>query len=82
MDVHIESDLPAGGGLASSAALMVALLRGFRLARSAFDDLTVARLAHRGETGPSNSPNGIMDLVAAASATRTTPCSSTCGRCT
>ncbi len=65
VDVHIESDLPAGGGLASSAALMVALLRGFRaLAPFAFDDLTVARLAHRGETGFVNSPVGIMDPVA------------------
>jgi galactokinase len=64
-DLLIESDLPAGSGLSSSAALMVAVLRALReLERLPIDDLAIARLAHRGETGLVGSPVGVMDPVA------------------
>jgi galactokinase len=64
-DAVITSDVPAGAGLSSSAALLVALIRGLRgLLGLPLDDLTVARLAHRAEVGFVGSPVGIMDPVA------------------
>jgi galactokinase len=64
-DLRIDSDIPAGSGLSSSAALMVAVLRVLRAAEGLpLDDLEIARLAHRGETGLVGSPVGVMDPVA------------------
>jgi galactokinase len=64
-DLLIDSDVPAGSGVSSSAALMVAVLRALRSAGGLnIDDLAIARLAHRGETGLVGSPVGIMDPVA------------------
>ncbi|MGO9830960.1 MAG: galactokinase [Myxococcaceae bacterium] len=67
VELDIASDIPAGAGLASSAALGVAVLRALR---SAFllptDDLTVARLAHASETDFVGAPVGLMDPLAAS----------------
>jgi galactokinase len=65
LDVLVDSTIPMGSGLSSSAALLVAMLRGLRaLMGLPFDDLTLAKLAHRGETEFVQSPVGIMDPVA------------------
>jgi galactokinase len=67
MDVAIESTVPAGSGLASSAALEVALLRAVReLAGLALDDVALARLAHRAESGFVGARVGLMDQMAAS----------------
>lgn len=63
-DLYIDSDVPVGGGLSSSAALEVALLRGLReLFSLAIDDGVVAELAHRGETQFVGVPVGVMDQI-------------------
>jgi len=70
-DVRIESDLPLGGGLSSSAALEVALLRALVDAFSLdLDPLTIARIAQRAETEFVGAPVGIMDQMAASLADR------------
>jgi galactokinase len=64
-DARISSEVPLGSGLSSSAALEVALLRGLRTAYSLpIDDVTLALLAHRGETGLVGAPVGVMDPFA------------------
>jgi galactokinase len=64
-DVTIDSDVPPGAGLSSSAALSVALLRGLRAAhRLAFDDVELAVLARAVETDFVGAPVGIMDPMA------------------
>jgi galactokinase len=66
-DTRIESDLPLGGGLSSSAALEVALLRGLRaMFRLRIDDVALAKIAQRAETGLVGAPVGIMDQMAAS----------------
>jgi galactokinase len=66
-DACIESDLPLGGGLSSSASLEVALLRGLRtLFRLEIDDVQTAKIAQRAETGLVGAPVGIMDQMAAS----------------
>ena len=65
--VDIRSNIPAGGGLASSAALTVAVLRALRQAfRLPLDPLTVARLARAAETDFVGAPVGMMDPLAAS----------------
>jgi galactokinase len=64
-DVAINSDVPPGAGLSSSAALSVALLRALRAAhRLAFDDIELAVLARAVETDFVGAPVGIMDPMA------------------
>ncbi|MCY1058191.1 galactokinase [Nannocystis sp. SCPEA4] len=64
-DLHIDSTVPVGAGLSSSAALEVALLRGLRdLFSLALDDDAVAALAHRAEAEFVGVPVGIMDQIA------------------
>jgi galactokinase len=64
-DVWIASTIPVGGGVSSSAALCVALLRGLRdLQGLPLDDHAVARLAQRVETDFVGAPIGIMDQMA------------------
>jgi len=64
-DVAIDSDVPLGAGLSSSAALSVALLRGLRvLNRLTFDDVELAALARAVETDFVGAPVGIMDPMA------------------
>ena len=64
-DVAIESDVPVGSGLSSSAALTVALLRGLReLYDLPIDELELARLARAVETDFVGAPVGVMDQIA------------------
>jgi galactokinase len=64
-DAWIASTIPAGGGVSSSAALCVALLRALRaLFALTFDDRHMARLAQRVETEFVGAPVGIMDPMA------------------
>ena len=61
-DLRIESSVPTGSGLSSSAALVVALLRALRAAFGhSFDDLALARIAQKVETDFVGAPVGIMD---------------------
>ena len=61
-DLRIDSRVPRGGGLSSSAALLVALLRGLRqLYGLALDDVTLAHVARRAENDLVGAPVGIMD---------------------
>ena len=70
-EARIVSDLPLGGGLSSSASLEVALLRALRRVFDlAIDDVTMAGIAHRAETGLVGAPVGIMDQMAASLADR------------
>ena len=62
VDVRIESQVPRGGGVSSSAALLVALLRGLRaLFDLALDDVALAHLARQAENELVGAPVGIMD---------------------
>ncbi|HEU4787845.1 MAG TPA: galactokinase [Gemmatimonadaceae bacterium] len=66
-DLRIESSVPVGSGLSSSAALEVALLRALR---SAFnlpvDDVRLAVIGRRVENEFVGAPVGIMDQMAAS----------------
>jgi len=68
---RIESDVPVGSGLSSSAALEMSL---FRALREAFDlslsDEAMARLAQRAENDFVGAPVGIMDQMACMFADR------------
>jgi galactokinase len=64
-DAAITSTVPVGGGLSSSAALQVALLRGLReLFALSLDDVTLAKLAQWGENHIVGAPVGILDQMA------------------
>jgi galactokinase len=64
-DLAIESDVPLGSGLSSSAALQVSVLRALRqLVPLACDDVELARIAQRAETDFVGAPVGIMDQMA------------------
>ncbi len=64
-EAWIESDVPVGAGLSSSAALEVALLRALRSAFSlALDDLAIARVGRAAETDFVGVPVGVMDQMA------------------
>ncbi len=66
-DARIRSDIPAGAGLGSSAALAVALLRALRDAFSlSIDDRELALLAHEGEVEFVGARVGTMDQLAAS----------------
>src|SRR3954453_11811399 len=63
----LESDVPLGSGLASSAALLVATMRALRdLFRLDLDDVTLARLAQRAEVDFVGARVGIMDQLCAS----------------
>jgi galactokinase len=66
-DLRVSSEVPAGSGLSSSAALEIALLRALR---TAFDlplgDVDLARLGQRAENDLVGAPVGIMDQMAAS----------------
>jgi galactokinase len=65
--LDITSDIPPGGGLASSAALGVSLLRALREAfRLPMDGMEVAHLAQASETDFVGAPVGLMDPLAAS----------------
>jgi galactokinase len=66
-EMAVESDVPLGSGLASSAALLVAVLRALREAFGlAIDDVTLARLAQRAEVEFVGARVGIMDQLCAS----------------
>jgi galactokinase len=64
-DIRVESGVPLGSGLSSSAALLVALLRAFREAHGlTIEDVALARLAKKAENDFVGAPVGIMDQMA------------------
>jgi len=66
-DVRVESSLPLGGGLSSSASLMIALLRALRNTFApAISDRALAELAYRAETEFVGAPVGVMDHLVCA----------------
>src|SRR5687768_6669292 len=67
LDIHVQSDVPMGVGLSSSAALEVATLRALRLLTgSPLDDLRIARIAQRAEIEYAGVRCGIMDQMASS----------------
>jgi galactokinase len=63
-DVHIESTIPVGAGVSSSAALEVSLLRALRtLFDLSLDDVMLAKIARAAETDFVGAPVGIMDQM-------------------
>jgi galactokinase len=63
-DLRLQSTVPLGAGLSSSASLLVALLRVLREAfRFSLSDSEIARLAHRAETEFVGVPVGVMDQM-------------------
>ena len=65
-DLRVDSEVPVGSGLSSSAALGVSLLRALRTAFDLdLDDLALARLVQRGENEFVGAHVGIMDPIAA-----------------
>ena len=66
-DLRIESDVPLGSGLSSSAAIEVALTRALREAYELeIDDVQVAIAGQRAENEFVGAPVGIMDQMAAS----------------
>lgn len=67
LDIWIDSNVPVGAGLSSSAALLVAVLRGVRaLFDLQVDDVGIALLAQRAEVEFARVRVGIMDQMAAS----------------
>ncbi|HEU4603565.1 MAG TPA: galactokinase [Steroidobacteraceae bacterium] len=65
VELHIRSDVPMGGGLSSSAALEVAVLRALREAfRIQLDDVELAKLAQQAEIEYAGVRCGILDQMA------------------
>jgi galactokinase len=72
LQIHVESDVPMGVGLSSSAALEVATLRCLReLLHLPFDDVLIAQLAQRAEIEHAGVNCGIMDQMASSLADTT-----------
>ncbi|MDB5902578.1 MAG: galK [Betaproteobacteria bacterium] len=67
LDIHVESDVPMGVGLSSSAALEVATLRALRdLFELPLEDVLVAQLAQRAEIHHAGVNCGILDQMASS----------------
>jgi galactokinase len=66
-DVRIDSSIPLGAGVSSSAALEVSLLRALRLLLDLeLDDVRLAQMAQSVETDFVGAPVGIMDPMASS----------------
>ena len=66
-DAAIESSVPVGAGVSSSAALEVSLLRSLRILFGlAIDDVAIAIAARAAETDFVGAPVGIMDQMASS----------------
>jgi galactokinase len=66
-DARIDSHVPIGRGLSSSAALEVAMLRALREAyHLELDDVALALLAQHGENHLVGAPVGVMDPLASS----------------
>src|SRR5919106_6281332 len=66
-DLRIESGVPLGGGLSSSAALEVSLLRALREAFGLrIDDVELALLGQKAENDFVGAPVGVMDQMASS----------------
>jgi galactokinase len=66
-DLRLDSDLPVGGGLSSSAAMAVAFQRALRtLFGLPLDDLQLARAAQRAENEFVGARVGVMDPLASS----------------
>ena len=71
-DARIESDVPVGSGLSSSAALEIAIGRAIREAFVLpIEDLALAKAGRRAENDFVGAPVGIMDQMASSFATPT-----------
>jgi galactokinase len=69
----VDSDVPVGSGLSSSAAFEVALLRGLRaLFGLALDDVGLAKIAHDAEVKYVGIPVGLLDQMASSLADTST----------
>jgi galactokinase len=67
LNIHVQSDVPMGVGLSSSAALEVATLRALRaLTGAELDDVRIAQLAQRAEIKYAGVRCGIMDQMASS----------------
>src|SRR5205085_708893 len=67
LDIHVESQVPMGVGLSSSAALEVATLRCLRnLLALSIDDVQIAQLAQAAEIEYAGVNCGIMDQMASS----------------
>jgi galactokinase len=67
LDIHVQSDVPMGVGLSSSAALEVAMLRALReLLALDIDDVRIAQMAQRAEIDYARVNCGIMDQMASS----------------
>jgi galactokinase len=67
LDIHVDSQVPMGVGLSSSAALEVAMLRALRaLLDIPLDDVRIAQLAQRAEIEYAGVHCGIMDQMASS----------------
>jgi galactokinase len=65
LDIRIESSVPLGSGLSSSAALLISVARAVREALTlGLDDVQLAVLARKAETDFVGAPVGIMDQMA------------------
>lgn len=63
-DLLVDSDLPAGAGLASSAALCVAVGLGLcELAGQSIEPMRLAALARAAENDAAQAPTGLMDQL-------------------
>jgi galactokinase len=66
-DLHLESEVPVGSGVSSSAALEVAVLRALRRAFDLrLDDVALALVAQRAESEFVGARVGVMDQMAAS----------------
>lgn len=70
LDIRIDSDVPMGAGLSSSAALEVSVLRALRLRFDLpVDDVELAGWAHEAEVDYAGVRCGILDQMASSLAT-------------